>query len=87
MKKSVDSLTNDGSKLKRQVMMTRTHNISLTFVCGISKRDKQMAAVEEAKDILSSSNSDIIGIANAMSELRQKYRHLGCVGYCLSKPE
>jgi len=87
MKKSLDSLTSDGRKLQRQVMMTRTHNLSLTFVCGISKRDEQLYAVEEARGIMSRSNGNILEIANARSQLKQKYRQLGCVGYCLSKPE
>ena len=86
MKKSLDSLTSDGRKLQRQVMMTRTHNASLTFVCGISMRSEQMDVVEEARGIMSRSNNNILETANALSKLKLKYRHLGCVGYCLSKP-
>lgn len=87
MKKSLDSLTSDGRKLQRQVMIARNHNISLTFACGISKRGEQMVAVEEAMGIMSRSNSNILETANALSKLKQKYRHLGYVGYCLSKPQ
>ena len=87
MKKSLDSLTSDGRKLKRQVMMTRTHNVSLTFLCGISKKAEQMSAVQEARDMLRGSNGDLMEIANVLSLLREKYRCIGCVGYCLVKPE
>ena len=85
MKKTVDSLKRDGRKLKRHVMTTSTHDISLTFLCGISKKAEQMAAVDEAKGILGNSNGDLFRIADSLSALRQEYRHLGCVGYCLDK--
>ena len=87
MKKSIDGLTRDGRKLTREVMTTATNNISLTFLCGISLRKKQLEVVQEAKDLLASSNGDLLEIASVLSSLREKYRHLGCVGYCLTKVE
>jgi len=85
MNKSLDSLTSDGRKLQRQVMMTRNHNISLTFLSGISKRKEQLAVVQEARETLAGSNGNLMEIADTLSGLREKYRHLGCVGYCLAK--
>lgn len=87
MKKSIDGLTSDGRKLKREVMTTATNTISLTFLCGISKRKEQLAVVQEARETLAGSNGNLMEIADTLSGLREKYRHLGCVGYCLTKLE
>ena len=87
MKKSIDGLTRDGRKLTREVMTTVTNSISLTFLCGISRRREQMAAVQEARDVLMGSNGNLMEIADTLSGLREKYRCIGCVGYCLVKPE
>lgn len=83
--KKLDALTKDGRKLKREVMRTEANNISLTFLCGISKRKEQLAVVQEAREKLQRSNGDLMEIAGSLSSLREKYRHLGCVGYCLAK--
>lgn len=87
MKKSIDGLTKDGRRLKREVMTTAANKISLTFLCGISRRKEQMAAVQEARKVLMGSNGNLVEMANALSALREKFRHLGCVGYCLTKAE
>jgi hypothetical protein len=52
MKKSIDGLTRDGRKLTREVMTTATNTISLTFLCGISRRKEQLAVVQEAQKML-----------------------------------
>ena len=87
MKKSIDGLTRDGRKLIREVMTTGNNKISLTFLCGISKRKEQMVVVQEARETLAGSNCNLMEIAVTLSGLREKYRNLGCVGYCLSKAE
>ena len=85
MKKSIDGLTRDGRKLTREVMTTATNTISLTFLCGISRRREQMAAAQQARDVLMGSNGNLVEMANTLNGLREKYRQLGCVGYCLAK--
>jgi hypothetical protein len=85
MKKSIDGLTRDGRKLTREVMTMATNTISLTFLCGISRRKEQLAVVQEAQKMLAGSNGNLMEIADTLSRLREKYRHLGCVGYCLAK--
>ena len=87
MKRSIDGLTKDTRKMKREVMKTATNTISLTFLCCISSRDEQLAVVQEAKEMLADSNGDLMEIADTLSGLREKYRHLGCVGYCLAKAD
>lgn len=85
MKKSIDGLTSDGRKLKREVMTKSTNTISLTFLCGISRRKEQLAVVQEARETLAGSKGNLMEIADTLSGLREKYRHIGCVGYCLAK--
>ncbi len=85
MIKSIESLDRDGRKLTREVMKTVTNNISLTFLCGISKKKEQMEVVQDARKILAGANGDLLEIASVLSGVREKYRHLGCVGYCLTK--
>jgi len=81
----IDLLRKDSRKLKREVMKTETNNISLTFLCKISGRKEQMTAVQEAREMLKDSNGDLLEIASTLSTIREKYRQIGCVGYCLSK--
>jgi hypothetical protein len=67
MKKSIDGLTRDGRKLKREVMTTATNTISLTFLCGISRRKEQLAVVQEAQKMLAGSNGNLMEIADTLS--------------------
>ncbi|MFH1983187.1 MAG: hypothetical protein ABIL58_15195 [Pseudomonadota bacterium] len=85
MKKTIDSLAKKGRKLERHVAFTKTHEIKLVFQCAISAKKEQMVAVREAEGIVAKTNGNIPHLADALTDLRLKYRHMGCVGYQIEK--